>query len=282
MDNFDDSINKDLFKRICNNEIDYKSFQGATFWHFVSVETLKKIFPISESSCVLYGSSLEELNDLEECNSIKDAERIFVICFSQNYSIHKAQLPMWFFYSEPDGRGVAFGITPKGMFSFIQECTNNLVIGLNAGSSIRRINNIHITPDDYEVKCGWVSYYYQAYKSNKYDSQGPIVTFRNTNYKSNGNLPLKESNLVKSSLWSYENEFRIIITLTEDAYNRIQRETKSGKIKIGLDLSGISKRFLRLAYSPKLDDTVVLTDMPKEYFGKTICVEELKFVNLKK
>lgn len=280
MDYYDDSINKGLYEKICSNEIDHKCFQSGSFWHFMSVKTLKKVFPISKSStCVLYGNSLGDLNDKEECSTKEDANRTFVICFTQNHSIHQVQLPMWYFYSEPEGNGVAFGITPKGMISLIQACSRNIVIGLVSGSSIKQLRKCSLKAEDCEVKCGWISYYLQSLQGNS-TSQRRIVRFRNTDYIAVDNLPKKETHLVKSTLWSYENEFRIIITLTEEAYQRIQTETKSGKLKLGLNLSKINKDFLRLAFSPKLKDPVITTEMAKKYFGKAVCVEELEYVNL--
>ena len=98
-----------------NSNVSAAEFAKANFWHYTSLSNAEKIIAGTSPGFVI--SSFEQMNDLDEAELHKDElGKLFSLCFCNT---DKEKIPMWYMYSDLEGKGVALGLTPARMLKFI-------------------------------------------------------------------------------------------------------------------------------------------------------------------
>lgn len=197
-----------------------RNLSDKSFWYYTRLKTADQILDGS----AFWVSNITDMNDLDELNlHDQEKEKIYALCFCNSDS---EKIPMWYLYSGIAGKGVALGLTPGSMLTFLRSLEE--VEGVKKDDDTKTTLKIG---RDIELRFGWVYYQKQAehkqvYYKNKWYELSNTSGFTNGNY------------FIKNYPWEYEKEFRIIfINHTNTIYKRLIvkiPELVYGKIKLRL------------------------------------------------
>ena len=183
------------------------------FYHYTKLKHIKEIlenqsFLLSRCGCT---------NDPMEKN-IVDRDRCFALCFSHG---KVDNIPMWYLYSGVNGKGGSLKLT-KGL---IYDLVNNATVSLevNDKSNKKTPDPIILEKTDYEVILQDVLYVESNdnfYTANiTYDN----YTLKNFNGEEFEKFRERNSAFLKSAIWHYEKETRLLIKLTGSGKGKLDK-----------------------------------------------------------
>lgn len=178
------------------------------FCHFTSTENARNI--ISGESFFL--SKYENMNDLAEAFLHKaDKDRVFALSFSNSEALN---IPAFYLYGGIDGKGCRIEFTGTKLRQILNNCNLYFVNGRN-----RKLKKA-IDPSLYNIYYDWIYYIasngYCEHRSERIESYNDLQDAIDKLKTNNKHF------FIKSPIWKYENEFRIVIVFNEAvSYDRI-------------------------------------------------------------
>ncbi len=141
----------------------------------------------------------------------EDTQRVFVLSFCNSEA---QNIPLFYLYAGIDGKGCRLQFTDAKIREMLRECTVSYV-----NSYRKRLKGI-VPASDYEIFYDWIHYISKnghcSYRGKETDDYESIEA---------ACQQLKKDNLhyfVKSPIWKFENEFRIVIVFKKDiSYDRV-------------------------------------------------------------
>ena len=151
------------------------------------------------------------MNDLAEADLHADEnQRVFVLSLCNSEALN---IPAFYLYGGIDGKGCRIQFTAAKMKEILDSCSVSFV-----NKQMRRLKKT-VSPSDYDVFYDWIYYI----SSNGFCEHGnEIASYGDFN---NAVETLKKYNkhyFIKSPIWKYENEFRIVVLFHKNIpYERI-------------------------------------------------------------
>lgn len=179
-----------------------RAYYHGRFFHYTK---LKNIDSILRSRSFLL-SNCGNSNDPVEAE-IEDIKNSFILCFSTGIN---ENLPMWYLYSGVDGMGGCLSFTKSLIYDLVENATFSVVCEKSDGSSdeaelVRGIDFDITLQDVIYAKIGTLD----NDTDIKYNTR-VIHKFNNDEFKK---FKDKNSAFVKSLIWYYEKETRLLVNL---------------------------------------------------------------------
>jgi len=178
------------------------------FCHFTSIDNARNIL----SSESFFLSKYSKMNDLAESKiHEKQDRRAFVLCFSNSEALN---IPAFYLYGGIDGKGCRIQFTDARIRSLINDSDIYYVNKQN--KPLKKA----VSKSEYRIYYDWIYYIsrdgYCEHKSERKQFGSSIDTALQELEKDNKHF------FVKSPIWRYENEFRIVVVFEKDIpYDRI-------------------------------------------------------------
>lgn len=214
------------------------------FCHFTSTDNARSILN-SES---FFLSKYDRMNDLAEA-SLHDEQRnrVFVLCFSNSDALN---IPAFYLYGGIDGKGCRIQFTDAKMREIINHCSLFYV-----NNKLKRLKK-EISKSDYNIYYDWIYYIssdgYCEHKKDKAKRYSDLNEAFTELEKNNRHF------FIKSPIWKYENEFRIVVVFN--------KEIKYNNIALNFPMRDIDKS-ISVAFGPETTDEEFseLSDEFQEY-----------------
>ena len=178
------------------------------FCHYTSVENARNIL---SSECI-FMSRYNIMNDLAEAEwHEKDNGRVFALSLCNSESLN---IPSYYLYGGIDGKGCRIEFTNAKIRGIINNCKVSYV-----NKQFKPLKK-EVSSSSYKVYFDWIYYISRnGHCEHKYEDDQEYKSFAEA-YKE-----LEKSNrhyFIKSPIWNYEREFRIVVVFDEEIpYERI-------------------------------------------------------------
>jgi len=178
------------------------------FCHYTSVKNARNIL---SNECIFL-SKFSGMNDITEAGlHSEDMNRVFVLSLCHSEALN---IPVFYLYGGINGKGCRIQFTDTKIREILQK---SQVFGVN--KQYRLLKN-SIDPSEYKIISDWVYYIStDGYCEHRNDTPKRFES------KEKALLELKKTDrnyFVKSPIWKYENEFRIIVAFNKDIpYDRV-------------------------------------------------------------
>ncbi len=178
------------------------------FCHYTTIDNARNIL----SSESFFLSKYNRMNDLAEAGlHSNDKDRVFVLCFSNSESFN---IPVFYLYGGIDGKGCRIQFTDAKIRDLINKCQIRFV------NNSYRVLKREVPSDSYSIFGDWV-----YYVTNDGFCEHKIDKINRYNNKEAALKELAKDNrqyFVKSPIWKYESEFRIVVVFKEKVeYDKI-------------------------------------------------------------
>ena len=227
-----------------------REYEHSGYFHYTSLSTIDLIL----KNKTLWVSPVARLNDnLEKEQFENDIDLYFSLCFSTG--IHE-NLPLWYLYSGIDGQG--------GKLSLSTSCVSKLI--KNGLYSLSKNNtNEHIlelTDDSFEVSFKDILYYSAPKKSTNYIDLKYNTMTNHDSITVNDFEDFKKQYgpFIKSLIWFYEKETRLLVKLKGAAAEYVRKNTISDNeseyyvVKLSFaDIPNID-RSIKVGFAPEIDN----------------------------
>ena len=250
------------------------AFYHTTYNHYTKLNIVKEIIVNNE----LWVSQIKGCNDLKEKDYFKKSEvkNIFLLCFSTGVN---ENLPLWYMYSGINGKGGAICFTKSKMKKLLENSSFSLWLKETDGNKlIEKI--VDLTYKDFDISFKDVLYHAPTcngcdFKYNtmvchhKFDGEG----FKEKEYE---RLCEEHKGFLKSLIWFYEKETRILIKLKGEVCKKIEKDKA---YVIVMKYNGELSKIATIRLAPEFDDTTEI----KEYedLKKHISESAIKFSKYK-
>ena len=177
------------------------------FCHYTSLANARNIL----SSECFFLSSYNKMNDLAEADLHADEnQRVFVLSLSNSEALN---IPAFYLYGGIDGKGCRIQFTEAKMKEILDGCSVSFV-----NKHMKKLKKT-VNPSDYDVLYDWIYYIsFNGYCEHRNESK-PYAGFTSAVEELKKE---KKHYFIKSPIWKYENEFRIVVVFRENIpYERI-------------------------------------------------------------
>lgn len=224
-----------------------RAYYHDRFFHYTK---LKNIDSILKSRSFLL-SNCGNSNDPIE-TEIKDNENSFILCFSTGIN---ENLPMWYLYSGVDGMGGCLSFTKSLIYDLVENAIFSVVCEKSDGSSdeaelVRGIDFDITLQDVIYAKIGTLD----NDTDIKYNTR-VIHKFNNDEFKK---FKDKNSAFVKSLIWYYEKETRLLVNLKDggrEKLNKLKNQPNTvPKIRLSFKELPRVNANMKLILAPELSD----------------------------
>ncbi len=173
------------------------------------------------------------MNDLAEAAlHADDNQRAFVLSLSNSEALN---IPAFYLYGGIDGKGCRIQFTDAKVKDVIDNCSVSYV-----NKHMKKLKKA-VNPSDYDVLCDWIYYI----SSNGYcEHRNENISYNDFNSAVEALKKQNKHFFIKSPIWKYENEFRIVILFRENipyeriALNfRIKNNDRGISVKLGPETS---------------------------------------------
>ena len=222
-----------------------RAYYHEGFYHYTKLETIEKILEGNNFLLFHPGDS----NDPAE-KTIQEKEYKFYLCFSTGIN---ENLPLWYLYSGMDGKGGQLSFTKSLIYDLLHKGKYSLVErkGADSKTILADREEILLSEDDFECTLQDVLYFGKT--DQKIDLKYNTMTNHNqiscTEFEKFQN---NNQEFVKSLIWYYEKETRLLVKLTEKG----TRHLKDGKfyaIKLSFGhLENVRKK-MKLVLAPEVE-----------------------------
>ncbi len=185
-------INKDECAELHTQKIE--TLKHNAYCHYTTLDTVQKIL----NGKYIYASNVKNANDTDERKRhLDDKTSKFFICFCASDT---EKIPLWCIYSGISGGGARIRLTKGEMRKFIESIKYAYVVEKGKPDTNRKLEN----GKDFTVEYGYI-YYVKSERNYKYQNK-----YFYEDYDKD-----KINDFLKNYEWEYENEFRIMISLTK-------------------------------------------------------------------
>lgn len=197
-----------------------RAYHHGGFFHYTKLNSIEKILKDKRFLMFHPGDS----NDPEE-KEILEKEHKFYLCFSTGVN---ENLPLWYLYAGVKGKGgcirftqsMIYELIEKGEFSLVElEDDKKIVKGMEYEKKLEK--------DEYECTLQDVVYAGDSKKGNfenlKYNTMTNYDQITKDEYKKFKN---NNQEFVKSLIWYYEKETRLLLKLTEKGIKKLEQGKK--------------------------------------------------------
>ena len=224
-----------------------RAYYHDRFFHYTK---LKNIDSILKSRSFLLSNCGNSNDPMEK--DIKDKENSFILCFSTGIN---ENLPMWYLYSGVDGMGGCLSFTKSLIYDLVENAAFSVVCKKSDGSSdeAELVRGI-----DFDIALQDVIYAKVGTLDNdtdiKYNTR-VIHEFSNDEFKK---FKDENSAFVKSLIWYYEKETRLLVNLKDGGREKLNKLRKQPNIvpKIRLSFKELSRvnANMKLILAPELSE----------------------------
>lgn len=216
---------KELRKTI-NDKYQYqRAYNHSNFFHYTKLKNIEKILKGNAFLLSRIGNS----NDPIE-NNTPNKERSFALCFSTGIN---ENLPLWYLYSGVNGKGGRLCFTKSQIYSLINEgCYSLVEINSETNEINSEICKLHKN-EDISVEFQDILYV----KENK-----EFIDLKYNTMTNHSNIRIKEFKeferkypaFIKSLIWYYEKETRLLVTLKDNIFQLLESNKKYA-VKLSFD-----------------------------------------------
>lgn len=217
-----------------------RAYNHSGFYHYSKLKNIEKI--LESKSFLLFNPG--DSNDPAE-KEIENKEQKFMICFSTGIN---ENIPLWYLYGGVNGQGGHLSLTKSQIYDIINDGKYSLVETADK-QIVKDGDAIILSKADYKCTIQDIVYYknndeYVTLKYNTMTNNEKIfcddfIEFKNRN---------KE--FVKSLVWYYEKETRILIEINDNIIKKMDKNKKYAvKLYFG-DLSSTYKN-IKLILAPE-------------------------------
>ena len=239
------------FKELTSAE-DYRDFFRAPgranhhtlYYHYTTLNNINQI--LQENAFRLINLAKSSNDEGEKRHTAGEDDVLFSVCFATGTS---ENLPMWYLYSGPDGKGGRLGLS-KSDFMVLRNAKVSLVeVEKNYPYSMKE-SPTPLGESEYEITAYDVLYIGRdnANKSNFYRAKYCGGTNNEISEKTYQQITQEDRLLTKGLIWFYEKETRIEVKVPKE-----KLKNPDGNYVVLLDLSDVIDR-LSLRVAPEFGE----------------------------
>jgi len=201
-----------------------REYEHGLYSHYTSIPVLENIV----GSKSFWLNMVDNLNDKKERDALKNTGPWFSLCFSTGVN---ENLALWYMYSGMHGKGARISFTKAKIKTMIAKARYTL-IEVDGDKVVREICPLTI---DEDISLSFRDVLYAK------EQKGKVSLKYNT--MTNYNIPIEEfekykkvhAGFVKSLIWYYEKETRLLIQLKGTAKDQIKGEGKNFRIRLSFE-----------------------------------------------
>ena len=195
--------------------LDGRQYNHSYYFHYTGLSGIDGIL----NSKSFWISSFRAFNDKAEAKKLRNPELYFSLCFSTGLN---ENLPLWYMYSGLTGRGGRLRLTNRGIAKLLENATYELSEKDSSGKPVG-----HRTPLEpgrmIDITFGDVLYCGDGNNANL-DMKYNTMTNHIFPISEKEKLYNRFEGFVKSLIWYYEKETRLLIRLTGEAEKLVDPE----------------------------------------------------------
>ena len=222
--------------------LDGRAHEHTYYFHYTSLKAIDGIL----GSNSFYISSLSSFNDKTEANMVEKPELCFSLCFSTGVN---ENLPLWYLYSDLSGRGGRIRLTKNGINRLLGHATYFLSEKDSKGHPVGI--QISLEPGKtIDIAFADVLYCSEGGKGNlnlKYNTMTNYIVPSSEKDK----LYTQLNGFIKSPIWYYEKETRLMIRLIGEAEKYIDKDKR---YMIIMCFDDKMYRMMRITFGPEVVD----------------------------
>lgn len=225
---------------------DLRAYYHKGFYHYTKLEIIEKILLSREILMCVVGNS----NDPME-SKISENKQNFHFCFSTGIN---ENLPMWYLYAGVDGKGGCLHFTKSMIYELIENGKFILTEIDEKRNIVEGSKRIPLKKEEYECKIQDIVYV-DTHDEEK-DKKVSLKYNTMTNYDKISKTEFekfqkKNQEFIKSLIWYYEKETRILVKLTEKGKKYLNPEKKYA---IAVKLEEELCKEIKLRLAPEINE----------------------------
>ncbi len=228
------------------NEFMNKSYKHTQYCYYKPLNIINEVLKNRE----FWLTPVDGFNDEQDIAEFPEEERkfYFALCFATGVN---ENLPMWYLYSGPDGKGGRIRLTRNFLDKLIKSGTFTLCRCPKDNKPPEEVRTLK--ENDMECTFGDILYYKDAGETVdlKYN------TAKNYNKIKSSDFELYRQTHIgfcKQIIWYYEKETRLLIKLCGDAAKTVEDDKSKFIIKLSFD-EKLFKR-IKVDLAPQADDVI--------------------------